>query len=208
MYTLVANGDVPSSTYFNGVMKQTVIVCTSGTRPSSPPAGMVVFETDTGQLKVYDGAAWRRTGAFDQETYGYNSNADSTSLTGIVSTTFIAGSPACGFTFKAPPSGAVYVTVSGTVRMANNGNETRLTYALRTGTTVGSGTVVVAASSLRGVVCGQAVVTSGPSMASASFRHPHTGLTAGADYNIRTEHNVSGGSGQIDYRMVSIEPLL
>ena len=29
------------------LMRQSVITCTSGTRPSSPNAGMVIYETDT-----------------------------------------------------------------------------------------------------------------------------------------------------------------
>ena len=41
------------------LMKQAVIVCTSGTRPSSPVEGMVIYETDTDNLKVWDGAAWQ-----------------------------------------------------------------------------------------------------------------------------------------------------
>lgn len=40
------------------LMKQTVIVCTSGTRPSSPVSGMTIYETDTNQLAIYTGAAW------------------------------------------------------------------------------------------------------------------------------------------------------
>lgn len=58
MYQLVANGDVPDASYFNGIMKQTVIVCTSGTRPSSPNEGMTIYETDTDLMLVYTGSAW------------------------------------------------------------------------------------------------------------------------------------------------------
>lgn len=34
-------------------------VCTSSTRPNPPVAGMKIFETDTGSLLVYTGAAWK-----------------------------------------------------------------------------------------------------------------------------------------------------
>lgn len=44
------------------LMKQTVIVCTSGTRPGSPNEGMTIFETDTDRLQVYDGSAWSEIG--------------------------------------------------------------------------------------------------------------------------------------------------
>jgi hypothetical protein len=33
-------------------------VCTSTTRPTAPYVGQVIFETDTGYLRVWDGAAW------------------------------------------------------------------------------------------------------------------------------------------------------
>lgn len=36
------------------------VTCTSGSRPSSPVAGNVIYETDTGYLYVYDGSAWDR----------------------------------------------------------------------------------------------------------------------------------------------------
>lgn len=35
------------------LMRQSVITCTSGTRPSSPNAGMVIYETDTNRVLVY-----------------------------------------------------------------------------------------------------------------------------------------------------------
>lgn len=40
------------------LMKQSVIVCTSGTRPSSPPEGMTIYETDTDRYSCYTGSAW------------------------------------------------------------------------------------------------------------------------------------------------------
>ena len=33
-------------------------VCTSTTRPSSPYTGFIIYETDTGYLRVWDGANW------------------------------------------------------------------------------------------------------------------------------------------------------
>ena len=49
MYTLLVTGDVPgASTYFNPLLQQTIIPCTSGTRPSSPNDGMMTYETDAG----------------------------------------------------------------------------------------------------------------------------------------------------------------
>jgi len=33
-------------------------VCTSTTRPTNPYTGQIIFETDTGYLRVWDGSAW------------------------------------------------------------------------------------------------------------------------------------------------------
>lgn len=40
------------------LMKQAVITCTSGTRPSSPVKGMTIYETDNDQYVTYNGSAW------------------------------------------------------------------------------------------------------------------------------------------------------
>lgn len=40
------------------LMEQTVISCTSGTRPASPNEGMTIYETDTNRYMFYNGAAW------------------------------------------------------------------------------------------------------------------------------------------------------
>jgi len=49
MYTQLVTGDVPgASTYFNPLLAQTIIPCTTGTRPSSPNDGMMTYETDAG----------------------------------------------------------------------------------------------------------------------------------------------------------------
>lgn len=58
-YKAFTNGSILTDTDLNTyLMRQTVIVCTSGTRPPSPVEGMVIFETDTNRLNVYTGAAW------------------------------------------------------------------------------------------------------------------------------------------------------
>lgn len=61
MYTLLVTGDVPgATTYWNPLLQQTIINCTSGTRPSSPTDGMVVYETDTRYYRSWNStaAAW------------------------------------------------------------------------------------------------------------------------------------------------------
>lgn len=47
------------------LMKQAVIACTSGTRPSSPVEGMRIAETDTDREYVYSGSAWVLVSAYN-----------------------------------------------------------------------------------------------------------------------------------------------
>lgn len=47
-----------SSDVNNYLMRQAVIVCTSGTRPSSPTEGMTIYETDTDNFSWYSGSGW------------------------------------------------------------------------------------------------------------------------------------------------------
>lgn len=61
MYTLLSTGDVPgASTYFNPLVQQSIISCTSAARPASPPEGMMIYETDTDLYRSYNSslAAW------------------------------------------------------------------------------------------------------------------------------------------------------
>jgi len=50
--TFVA-GAVLTASQMNTVAKQVVVTCTSGTRPSSPPEGMTIYETDTDKMLTY-----------------------------------------------------------------------------------------------------------------------------------------------------------
>lgn len=62
-FKVFADGDVLTAAQVNDyLMEQAVIACTSGTRPSSPNEGMVIYETDTDRVLIYDGSAWIRTG--------------------------------------------------------------------------------------------------------------------------------------------------
>jgi hypothetical protein len=59
MYTLLVTGDVPgASTYFNPLVQQSIIPCTSGTRPTPSHEGMHIYETDTDQMAKWNGVAW------------------------------------------------------------------------------------------------------------------------------------------------------
>lgn len=52
-------GDVLTSSDVNTyLMKQAVIKCTSGTRPSSPADGDTIYETDTDLMWTHNGSGW------------------------------------------------------------------------------------------------------------------------------------------------------
>jgi hypothetical protein len=57
-------GEKPTAAKLNAVSDQTVIVCTSSTRPASPTEGMVIVETDTDLMYLYSGSAWVAIGQY------------------------------------------------------------------------------------------------------------------------------------------------
>lgn len=133
---------------------------------------------------------------------------DTTDLS-FTNTVGAVGSPAVGVSFTAPPSGCVWVNVSGNIAQSTNGNNTYLSYELRTGTTQGSGTVIQGFSSDRALGAGKAVVTSGPNETVATRRVYVTGLTAGAGYNVRLGHWCNpAGSGTVYFRQLVVEPVV
>ncbi|GGM27236.1 hypothetical protein GCM10011608_10000 [Micromonospora sonchi] len=179
---------------------------TSSTLPPGNP-GRRVYENSTGVIRVHNGTAWRKY-AIDLETCPGTITADGTTLANITSTTFVPGSPVVGRAFVAPPSGGIWVTVGGSIAQSVAGSNTRLSWEVRQGGTVGAGTVIWSPSSVRGISCGQAVVSGGPSQLSASDRDLADTLIPGTTYNIRTMHTVTSGTGGVTYRKLMVEPVL
>jgi hypothetical protein len=208
-YQIVNNGDSPDESYFNNaLMRQTVVKCTSGTRPASPDEGMIIFQTDTNSGHFYSGTAWERFPLFDTAgSSGFLSDGtDIASITNLTSAP-AAGSPVVGLVFVAPPSGFVWITVTGRIECANNTETMHLGWELRTGGTIGTGTIAAAFDLDRSIQCGKAVNTGATSSNSASNRHRNA-VTAGSTYNVRTMYGVSGGSGNVFYRSIAVEPYL
>ncbi len=59
-FHVFASGQTLPATKMNDVMKQTRVVCTSTTRPSSPSVGMFILETDTYRTLEWNGVGWER----------------------------------------------------------------------------------------------------------------------------------------------------
>lgn len=129
------------------------------------------------------------------------------------SLSFEAGATPFGVSFTAPPSGVVYVTLSGYFRESQDGGVALMSWTMRTGGTVGSGTLVgTAANPHRALITGGVVTTGKPIYYQGSRRSVVSGLTPGNTYNVRVEVAVDFDAPAIAagidvvYRELIIEP--
>jgi hypothetical protein len=106
----------------------------------------------------------------------------------------------CGVTFVAAPTGRALIHWRASLDNNTAGQFTALSFVLRTGAVVGSGTIVLAANDAR------TVVNSGTDAAAAGMTYMRSGLTPGDTYNVRLEHHVGGGIGTILRREVIVAP--
>ena len=144
------------------------------------------------------------TNAAMKMTRSSSSTDDTTS-----SSTYGAGSPVVGHTFTAPPSGVILVGLSAYFAQTNVGNEAIVSFRIGTSTTIGGGTETLGPSGDRSLVCGMAVVASGPARLQASRLFPVTGLVPGGTYNIQVMFATSpAGVCQIFNREIFVLPLL
>lgn len=110
----------------------------------------------------------------------------------------------CAVVFTAPESGRVLIHWSGGVRnlSTNNAPVAYLSPQVRTGSTVGSGTIVLNASDARTV----RVNAAGAQTVRAGATHLLAGLTPGATYNARILHRVTSNTGEFFYRGLIVAP--
>jgi hypothetical protein len=127
---------------------------------------------------------------------------DQTDLLAFANTTFGAGSPVCGTTFTAPDSGKILLTVTGHVECNTSTEAAYVSFEVRSGGTIGTGTITTAAITDNGVGAGAG---GGTGRTSGSNRLLITGLTGGATSNVRTMHLTTGGTGDVFYRRLLIE---
>lgn len=212
-YKTFADGDVLTAGDVNTyLMRQSVIVCTSVTHPGSLTDGMVNYETDVKKLLLREGSAWRRIPKLTDSDPGpwtayENANDTSGSLSYVAGTSH-------GVAFTAPPSGAVYVTVTAGLGtnsiLASSGSW--LSFEVRTGSTVGLGSVSVTADNAR---------SAGPfypNNPTAGYKYTAvstprvvvTGLVAGSSYNVRSmfKSDVSGATAGVINRYLTVDPVL
>lgn len=174
------------------------------TRPASPRTPTAIWNRATGCLEIWNGTAWVTPPSGLAPTTAA-SDVDETSF----SATYGPGTTPVGVTFVAPPTGKIYVNVSAYFGQSTNQKEAIVAYVLRTGGTIGSGTVVLAASGNRALVCGMAVNTSAPARLEATRRQLITGLTPGSTYNVQIEFATTAGGGcEVFFRELLVEPVL
>src|SRR5690606_37507436 len=119
-----------------------------------------------------------------------------------------------GTTFVAPPSGAVFVTLVGEIDAYHptSSTVTYCTWEMRTGGTIGSGTVVVEADDANSISCfhpGLSITNVVQATNRGSTRAYVSGLTAGSTYNLRTlcRALTSGTTIYLRGRRLIVEPV-
>lgn len=150
---------------------------------------------NTGEVWEFDGAVWKfiEPGSQCPPVAGFTETDASTA-----STTFIAGTNVEA-TFVAPPSGKVYVTVSGASECTAP-SAAQLSFEMRV--TNSGGAIVLAADDANGV--GQQE----DKWSQASGRLLVTGLTPRVTYYARCMHRASGGTATFFRRGILVEPVL
>lgn len=136
--------------------------------------------------------------------------AGSSSDETFASATFIPGTVVVGVAFTAPASGKVIVLFGGYIASNVNQNAVLLSFEMKTGGTVGSGTLVgSAANSDRAIVGGKAVNSGAVALLGAGNSALYTGLTPGATYNVRMLHATDpGNTSNAFYRQIMVQPQL
>lgn len=105
----------------------------------------------------------------------------------------------CGVAFTACTTGRAFIHYSAA--MVNSGaNTVRIAPVVRTGSTVGSGTVHTSASD------DNAILVTGTDSTRTGVAVLISGLTPGDAYNVRLEHRVGGGTGTAERRTVIVQP--
>lgn len=105
----------------------------------------------------------------------------------------------CGTSFVACFTGRATILYDATLDHSTTAS-TEVAPVVRTGGTVGAGSVVLAASS------DNAVRNVGTDDRRYGAHYLLSGLTAGSTYNVRLEHRTSGASATVQRRSVTVKP--
>lgn len=115
-------------------------------------------------------------------------------------TSVLAPAGTCGVTFVAPDSGTVTISVGAFFDNTLAASFTIASAQVRTGSVIGAGTIVVAATD------DMAPYISGTDGLSISREFPYSGLTPGATYNAEILQRVTAGTGTYQRRTIMVRP--
>lgn len=133
--------------------------------------------------------------------------AESTAQAPYSSTTFTAGTQQCTAAFTAPPSGIVVVHWKAYFQAAINDKMSFVGCEVRTGSTPGGGSVVVAANSTDAIAIGGTVTSGVPVRLKGSTYKLVTSLTPGNAYHARIMYQTeTGGNITVFTREVMVVP--
>lgn len=117
------------------------------------------------------------------------------------------GIPVVGVVFTARNSGMAFIIVSGLIGTNVATNAAYLSFDLREGNVLGSGSQVLGPHGERGIATSEVVNASQFARNGASFVWLQTDLTPGDSYNVRCMHVMSPtGHGQINARSIIALP--
>ncbi len=108
--------------------------------------------------------------------------------TSVSYTATLTSGTACGLVFTAPKSGKVLVLNTAQIDCSSSAQTSLMSFAIRSGSSIGSGTVFLAASD------DDAVRNLGTNEIQVTHAVEVTGLTAGSTYNAQQAFRVSGGA--------------
>jgi hypothetical protein len=173
----------------------------------------------TGALAMGSGDLSMDSGDLVQTSGGINSpamrpqEAENATDTTVTSTAYAAHANAVSIVFVAPPSGMVRVDYYYTLRIQPNAAALRVLFGafeLRTGSIIGSGTIVFAASDNHAVSAAQIVSTVAGHAGASGFSHV-SGLTPGGTYHVRTmgRVNATPNTQALDaHRRIAVTPCM
>lgn len=163
----------------------------------SAKRGQRLIYRNTNEVWEYDGTTWTfvEPGSQCPPVSGFDETDTTTTSTSFISGTSVSA------TFIVPPSGKVYVTVSGALECAAP-SAAQLSFEVRV--TDSAGAVVLAATDANGI--GQQE----DKWSQGSYRHLVTGLTPRVQYYARTMHRTSNAAQTASFfrRGILVEPVL
>jgi hypothetical protein len=158
-----------------------------------PDVGSLVWYGAANSLRVPIDGEYVEIANARSEMVATHASQSGTQLLSSGNQSFGPGTPTCGLTFVAPPSGRVIITLSGVVESTQNGSLTILSFRVGTGSTLGGGSAIFGPSDEYAITAGRAVNQGAATRTSGSMRRLITGLSAGSTYNVRTMQRVDAG---------------